>query len=77
MFLPTGMLLLISQMSTAFSLHFLDVVIEVNATLFLVLTTLLVNIKRLVLLEPHLARAKLKLFELNKIFVFLGPKKLS
>ena len=39
LFLPTGMLLLISQMSTAFSLHFLDVVIEVNATLFLVLTT--------------------------------------
>ena len=39
MFLPTGMLLLISQMSTSFSLHFLDVVIEVNTTLFLVLTT--------------------------------------
>ena len=40
MFLPTGMLLLISQMSTAFSGSFLEMVIEVNTTLLLVLTTL-------------------------------------
>ena len=40
LFLPTGMLLLISQMSTAFSGSFLEMVIEVNSTLLLVLTTL-------------------------------------
>ena len=40
MFLPTGMLLLISQVSTAFSKSFMDIVIEVNTTLLLVLTTL-------------------------------------
>ena len=39
-FLPTGMLLMISQMSTVFSSSFLDMVIEVNTTLLLVLTTL-------------------------------------
>ena len=39
MFLPTGMLLLISQMSTTFSGAFLEMVIEVNTTLLLVLTT--------------------------------------
>lgn len=39
MFLPTGMLLLISQMSTTFSGTFLELVIEVNTTLLLVLTT--------------------------------------
>ena len=39
MFLPTGMLLLISQMSTTFSNTYLEMVIEVNATLLLVLTT--------------------------------------
>ena len=39
-FLPTGMLLLISQMSTSFSGTFLEMVIEVNTTLLLVLTTL-------------------------------------
>ena len=38
-FLPTGMLLLISQMSTSFSGTFLEMVIEVNTTLLLVLTT--------------------------------------
>ena len=38
-FLPTGMLLMISQMSTIFSKSFLDIVIEVNTTLLLVLTT--------------------------------------
>ena len=38
-FLPTGMLLMISQMSTIFSYSFLDMVIEVNTTLLLVLTT--------------------------------------
>ena len=38
-FLPTGMLLLISQMSTTFSGSFLEMVIEVNTTLLLVLTT--------------------------------------
>ena len=38
-FLPTGMLLLISQMSTIFSGSFLEMVIEVNTTLLLVLTT--------------------------------------
>ena len=38
-FLPTGMLLMISQMSTIFSSSFLDMVIEVNTTLLLVLTT--------------------------------------
>ena len=40
MFLPTGMLLLISQLSTVFSKVFMDLVIEVNTTLLLVLTTL-------------------------------------
>ena len=40
MFLPTGILLLISQMSTVFSRNFMDLVIEVNTTLLLVLTTL-------------------------------------
>ena len=40
LFLPTGMLLLISQMSTTFSSTFLEMVIEVNTTLRLVLTTL-------------------------------------
>ena len=40
LFLPTGMLLLISQMSTTFSSTFLEMVIEVNTTLLLVLTTL-------------------------------------
>ena len=39
MFLPTGMLLSISQMSTIFSGSFLEMVIEVNTTLLLVLTT--------------------------------------
>ena len=39
MFLPTGMLLLLSQMSTTFSGSFLEMVIEVNTTLLLVLTT--------------------------------------
>ena len=39
LFLPTGMLVLISQMSTAFSKSFKDMVIEVNTTLLLVLTT--------------------------------------
>ena len=38
-FLPTGMLLLISQMSTTFSGSFLEMVIEVNTTLLLMLTT--------------------------------------
>ena len=40
MFLPTGMLLIISQVSTAYSQSFKDMVIEVNTTLLLVLTTL-------------------------------------
>ena len=40
MFLPTGILLLISQMTTVFSKTFMDLVIEVNTTLLLVLTTL-------------------------------------
>ena len=40
LFFPTGMLVLISQMSTAFSKTFRDMVIEVNTTLLLVLTTL-------------------------------------
>ena len=39
-FLPTWMLLMISQMSTVFSRIFLDMVIEVNTTVLLVLTTL-------------------------------------
>ena len=39
-FLPTGMLLMISQMSVVFSSSFLDIVIEVNTTLLLVLTTM-------------------------------------
>ena len=39
MFLPTAMLLLISQMSTTFSNTYLEMVIDVNATLLLVLTT--------------------------------------
>ena len=38
-FLPTAMLLLISQMVTTFSSTYLEMVIEVNATLLLVLTT--------------------------------------
>ena len=38
--LPTGMLILISQMATAFSENFLDMVIEVNLTVLLVLATL-------------------------------------
>ena len=40
LFLPTGMLITISQVSTAFSQSFKDMVIEVNTTLLLVLTTL-------------------------------------
>ena len=40
LYMPTLLLLLISQMSTIFSKTFLDVVIEVNVTLLLVLTTL-------------------------------------
>ena len=43
LFLPTSMLLLISQLSTAFSKTFKEMVIEVNTTLLLVLTTLLVK----------------------------------
>ena len=39
-FLPSGMLLLISQISTAFSSTFLDLVIEVNTTVLLVLSTM-------------------------------------
>ena len=39
LFLPTGMLLLISQLSTIFGPKFVDMVIEVNTTLLLVLTT--------------------------------------
>ena len=39
-FLPTAMLILISQVSTSFSRTFMDLVIEVNTTLLLVLTTL-------------------------------------
>ena len=39
MFLPTAFLLLISQMVVTFSDMYLDMVIEVNATLLLVLTT--------------------------------------
>lgn len=39
LYLPTGMLLLISQLSTAFSKSFRELVIEVNTTLLLVLTT--------------------------------------
>ena len=38
-FLPTAMLLLISQMVTIFNKTYLEMVIEVNATLLLVLTT--------------------------------------
>ena len=38
-FFPTGMLLMISQMSTTFNETFLEMVIEVNTTLLLVLTT--------------------------------------
>ena len=38
-FFPTGMLMMISQMSTIFSQTFLEMVIEVNTTLLLVLTT--------------------------------------
>ena len=38
-FVPTGIFLLISQISTAFSGTFKDMVIEVNTTLLLVLTT--------------------------------------
>ena len=39
MFLPTAMLLLISQMVVIFKNTYLDMVIDVNATLLLVLTT--------------------------------------
>lgn len=39
-FLPTLMLLIISQMSTIFSSHYQELVIEVNVTVLLVLTTL-------------------------------------
>ena len=39
LFLPTGMLLLISQIVTTFNNTYLEMVIEVNATLLLVLTT--------------------------------------
>ena len=39
-FLPTFMLLIISQMSTLFSSNYLDLVIDVNVTVLLVLTTL-------------------------------------
>ena len=39
MFLPTGMLLLISQMSTVFQSSFLDMVISANITVILSLTT--------------------------------------
>ena len=39
-FLPTGMLLFISQMAKSYSDTFLDMVIEVNLTVLLVLTTL-------------------------------------
>ena len=39
-FLPTFMLLIISQMSTLFSNNYLDLVIDVNVTVLLVLTTL-------------------------------------
>ena len=38
-FLPTAMLLFISQMVTTFNKTYLEMVIEVNATLLLVLTT--------------------------------------
>ena len=41
MFLPTAMLLLISQMVTTFNTTYLEMVIEVNATLLLVLTTMI------------------------------------
>ena len=39
-FLPTGMLLFISQMAKSFADKYLDMVIEVNLTVLLVLTTL-------------------------------------
>ena len=39
MFLPTAFLLLISQMVTTFSSMYLEMVVDVNATLLLVLTT--------------------------------------
>ena len=39
MFLPTAMLLVISQMVITFNTTYLEMVIEVNATLLLVLTT--------------------------------------
>ena len=39
-FLPTGMLLFISQMAKTYSETYLDMVIEVNLTVLLVLTTL-------------------------------------
>ena len=38
--LPTGMLVIISQMATAFSMDYLDMVLQVNLTVFLVLATL-------------------------------------
>ena len=39
MFLPTGMLILISQMTTVFQSSFLDMVISANVTVLLVITT--------------------------------------
>ena len=39
LFLPTAMLLFISQMVTTYNSTYLDMVIDVNATLLLVLTT--------------------------------------
>ena len=39
LFLPTTMMLLISQMVTTFTNTYMEMVIEVNATLLLVLTT--------------------------------------
>ena len=39
-FLPTGMLVIISQLSKTFSQNYLDLVIEVNLTVLLVLTTM-------------------------------------
>ena len=38
-FLPTGMLVLISHLSIAFAEMFLDLVMNVNTTILLVLTT--------------------------------------
>ena len=39
LFLPTGMFLFISQLSTIYEAKFVEIVIEVNTTLLLVLTT--------------------------------------